>query len=159
MKQVGKSSSSPLKYPNGSWAITSVDKAELLAASFSSKWSLPEIEVNAFSVFSATLVPSDSVGFLRVRLRLVRAVLQELRVDSASGPDQLPARVLKLCARELALPVCLLARQIIRCSQWPASWCEHWLFPLHKRKVLTDPDNYRGAFNFGIVKICRAYNR
>ena len=87
MKQVGKSSSSPLKYPNGSWAITSVDKAELLAASFSSKWSLPEIEVNAFSVFSATLVPSDSVGFLRVRLRLVRAVLQELRIDSASGPD------------------------------------------------------------------------
>ena len=29
-------------------------------------------------------------------------------------------------------------------AHWPSCWCEHWIFPLHKRHALSDPDNYRG---------------
>lgn len=53
------------------------------------------------------------------------------------------ARVLKLCARELSLPLAKLIRRILEQGRWPAAWTEHWLMPLHKRKAVSDPVNYR----------------
>ena len=90
----------------------SVSKAELLASSFAEKWDLPVPEQNLFSDVSDILVGPDREGFLRIRVRSARGILSSLRADSGTGPDLLPARVLKICAQALALPVCLQTFQV-----------------------------------------------
>ena len=65
-------------------------------------------------------------------------------MDSATGPDGVPARVLKVLCRELALPFAKLARCIINNGHWPTIWVLHWICALHKKKSAYDPDNYRG---------------
>ena len=139
-----KTGISPLRRSNGTWAISAAAKAELFAEAFPRKWRLPEPETNMFSDLDEVLAPPDSMDFCRIRTRSAKAVLASLRADSGTGPDLVPARVLRTCARELSRPTALLARQIIAQSRWPELWCRHWIHPLHKRKAVTDADNYRG---------------
>eukprot|EP00959_Pyramimonas_sp_CCMP1952_P027208 571690-Pyramimonas_sp.AAC.1 len=69
--------------------------------------------------------------------------MQSLRADSGTGPDLLPARVLKECAQTLAVPVSKLARLVLRTGAWLV-WREHWVRPLRERRALSGPDNYKG---------------
>ena len=78
-----------------------------------------------------------------MRTRSVARSLENLKVESGTGPDELAARVLKLCARQLAVPVAKLIRRILSQGFWPSEWTIHWLMPLHKRKSVSDPGNYR----------------
>jgi hypothetical protein len=71
-------------------------------------------------------------------------MLSKLREDSGTGPDLLPARILKKCFRELAKPVKLLALRILATGVWPELWLQHWIVPLYKRKSVYLPSNYRG---------------
>ena len=56
----------------------------------------------------------------------------------------LGARILRCCARQLALLVVLLARSILNAGRWPKSWKVHWMSPLHKRDGVYNPDKHRG---------------
>ena len=78
-----------------------------------------------------------------MRSRAVARTLGQLQADSGTGPDLLAARVLKMCANELSLPVAKLIRRIIFQGLWPTAWTTHWLMPLHKRMSVSDPTNYR----------------
>ena len=71
-------------------------------------------------------------------------ILRELTEDSATGPDQLAARILKRCADALSIPFAKLGRAILKYRRWPRSWMIHWILALHKRKSVYDPSNYRG---------------
>jgi len=84
-------------------------------------------------------------SFNLVRTRWTLRILKQLSVDSATGPDQIPARILKECARELALPITLLVRSMLREGCWPMCWRVHWIIPIYKRKAVSDPSNYRGV--------------
>ena len=66
-------------------------------------------------------------------------------VDSGTGPDSPPAKILKLCADELAKAIQILASRIIATGEWPNLWKIHWIVPLHKKKSIYDPNNYRGV--------------
>ena len=70
---------------------------------------------------------------------------EKLDEESATGPDLLPALILKFCAAELASPLHQLLLVILRDGKWPAAWMKHWICPIHKRKALCDPRNYRGV--------------
>ena len=69
--------------------------------------------------------------------------LSGLKEDKATGPDEVPARILKHCAQCLALPVTLIARFILDSGDWP--WRTHWLAPIYKKKAVSNPGNYRGV--------------
>ena len=84
-------------------------------------------------------------GFLRIRVREVKRLLLKLDATSGTGPDLLPARILKTLGVELALPVTLLARRILDDGRWPLCWRRHWIHPLFKRKSKADARNYRGV--------------
>ena len=66
-------------------------------------------------------------------------VMKKLREDGATGPDSLPARILKQCATELAWPVLLLFLCILQSGVWPELWLQHWVVPLHKKKSVFQP--------------------
>ena len=126
----------------GQWVRDSKEKADLFANTFSSKYSLAEAEQNKYSdvpdvavefSFSQSLQPSTA-----------EKIMSELRAESGTGPDLLPARILKKCAKSLSTPVTLLALSILHHGQWPLSWIVHWILPLYKRRAVFDTGNYRG---------------
>ena len=78
-----------------------------------------------------------------IRKRAAHRELAKLRLDQATGPDLIAAALLRRLAKELAVPVTLIARTVFR-EGWPALWRVHWLIPLFKKGSVYDPSKYRG---------------
>ena len=125
------------------WAKQPADKANLLASTFSAKATLPAECANEFSAIAASESRMDR--FLRIRVRDAYKILRDLDASSGTGPDLLPAKVLKVCASQLAVPVALLSRLCLRDGRWPSCGRNHWIHPLHKRLSRANPENYRGV--------------
>ena len=133
-----------LQRADGTWAMTPEERANELASTFREKSRLPAESTNHFSeLHSSQREPQH--GFLRLRVRTVLKLLRNLDEHSGTGPDRLPARILKRCATELALPVTLLTRKLLAEGRWPQCWRTHWVHAIHKRKSRADARNYRGV--------------
>ena len=132
----------PLKNEEGKWVLSVGEKANLFADTFHAKSTLPEAQENEYSPIP--VCDSKMSGFLPIRQRNAEYVLKHLDESSATGPDNLPSRILKTCWKSLALPTVLLGRCILRYGVWPRFWCTHWIFPLHKKRTKSNAGNYRG---------------
>ena len=133
-----------LQRSDGTWAMTPTERANELASTFRAKSQLPEKSTNHYTELRRE--PREpQQGFLRLRVRTVLKVLRGLDEHSGTGPDRVPARILKRCAAELALPVTLLARKLLAEGRWPQCWRTHWIHAIHKRKSRADARNYRGV--------------
>ena len=64
--------------------------------------------------------------------------------SSGTGPDFIPAKILKLFAEQLAYPVLMMATLILNSGEWPEDWRVHWIVPLYKRGAVYLSKNYRG---------------
>ena len=130
----------PLKRGDDTWALTAEERAAELARVFRSKSCLPERTTNEYT----ELVSHTRARMLRlprVSVGVTHALLSNIDETSGTGPDLLPARVLKACAAELALPVTLLVRKLLREHCWPECWRLHWVHPLHKKGPKADGSN------------------
>ena len=136
----GSSTVIPALKTESGWAFSPEEKADLFADTFAAKFSVPRREPNEHCVEWPHLVSSD---ILVVRSRGVARSLEALKSESGTGPDGLATRVLKTCARQLCFPLAKLIRRILALGFWPTAWITHWLMPLFKRKLVSDPQNYR----------------
>ena len=98
----------PIKNKSGDWCRT----AELKANAFVETWSAknvlpPETFEQAFFY-----VPPCLPDWFPIRRRFLRRLLMNLRLDQATGPDEISARFLRVCADVLALPLAILCRRI-----------------------------------------------
>ena len=132
-----------LKRPDGTWLLSSQEKANHFAEVFAAKCRLPAQAQGAYSEICQASVqqslgplPDDALAFEKLR---------ELDVTSALGPDLLPTRLLRFCASALAKPVASLARRIIQMGRWPEAWLVHWMVPIFKRASVFSAKNYRGV--------------
>ena len=141
-QSAAKESIPPLQSADG-WAKEPKEKATLLSQTFAAKSELPPLETNEFTRIVAC--GSSLNRFLRLRVRAVTKILKDLDESSGTGPDALPAIILRRCASELSLPIALLARKCLNEGRWPNVWRRHWVHPLHKRKSKAVPQNYRGV--------------
>ena len=80
-----------------------------------------------------------------LKITQAQKVLKNIDENNATGPDGVPARVLKACAKELSIPLALLVRRFLETSTWPRTYCNHWVLPLHKRGAKSDASMYRGV--------------
>ena len=141
----------PLKENNGTWVHDATTKANLFASTFSSKFTLPSVpthnpdENHDDNDENRHALTTGTSNFILLRTRHTRRLLNSLDTCKATGPDLLPATLLKNCSDTLALPLTLLARSILARGTWPSPWKEHWLTPLHKKKSTSDPTNYRAV--------------
>ena len=135
----------PLLRPDESWALTAEEKAEEIARVFKAKSVLQPAETNIYSDIPERSAADMRPGFLRLRVRTVYKILKNLDESSGTGPDLLPARILKRMACELALPITLLARKILREHRWPDCWRNHWIHALFKKGEESLGRNYRGV--------------
>ena len=132
-----------LKNAEEEWVRDAKGKADLLAVTFGRKNAMRDAEENEFSEVRRRAVRMHSTDMPTEGG--ARHVLQHLDPCSATGPDELPTRILRECAEALARPLCLLACQIVRAGNWPELWLEHWIVPLYKKKAVFQPGNYRGV--------------
>ena len=135
----GKTSSVPaLKDESKRWVIDSASKADLFVDTLSKKFKLAGAEINDYTAVEST--PFKEQGELMpCKERDAEKTLNYLREESGTGPDALPARILKHCASSLAKLVRLLVDRIIESGMWPQLWIMHWIVPLHKKKGVYDP--------------------
>jgi hypothetical protein len=145
LQQRGKTCSiPPLKAKDGQWCKDPKSKADLLAESFKTKGTLADKEINHYSDIEPEVYQCQS-ELNDPTEEHAEQCLTSLRSDSGTGPDDLPTRILKNCARELAKPVCMLARLILQSGRWPQSWTLHWIVALFKKGAMCEAKNYRGV--------------
>ena len=77
------------------------------------------------------------------RQREVRRELRNLNPSKATGPDGIPAIVLKECADDLARPLSMLFSLCFRNACQPASWKIANVVPIFKKNSKSLPNNYR----------------
>ena len=119
------------------------DKASAFVDCFAAKNRLIGKELNEYSRIQ--ILQDDIEDAAAPGVDQVQKALERLDIDSATGPDKLPARILKVCATELAHPVHQLVLAILRCGRWPRAWMQHWICPIYKKKAPCDRKNYRGV--------------
>lgn len=74
----------------------------------------------------------------------VLKMLKKLPNKLSLGPDQIPPRLLKMCASSLARPLTLLFQQSLDEGVLPAQWLMATVVPIFKRKGKScEPANYR----------------
>lgn len=133
--------STPALKSGDGWVKEAKGKADLFMTTFTAKYVVPPLAVNSYS---AMPVLPHSHEHAEVSPEMALEVLSKLRPDSATGPDGLPARILKNMAAELAAPVAMITSKILEEGKWPADWRLHWIVALHKKLSVFDATNYRG---------------
>lgn len=130
----------PLVRPDGSVAMRDKDKAELLAAHFSSKMSVPDPLRAPPKLPSLTRASLES---LTVTTEEVKNLLLQIDPKKALGPDNISPHLLKRCAGQLALPLTTIFNNILSTSKWPTLWKKARVVAIYKKKGKQDPKNYR----------------
>ena len=73
----------------------------------------------------------------------VSALLSNLKVHKASGPDGIPASLLKNLAKTLAPPLTMIFRASLSQSAIPSQWKIANIVPIFKKGNRSNPGNYR----------------
>ena len=124
---------------NGTLINNSKDKAEALNYQFQSVFTqedllhLPSCGDPLYSSMSNISISVDGVLNL----------LKTLDTKKASGPDGIPARILKLCAEEIAPILTVIFVQSLDSGHIPKDWLSANITPVFKKGDRSKPNNYR----------------
>ena len=69
--------------------------------------------------------------------------LSKIKVDAAAGPDQIPAILLKKCAKALSKPLSSLWRSSLKQGKIPTLLKHGMVTPIHKGGNTIEPKQYR----------------
>ena len=72
----------------------------------------------------------------------IQLLLERLEPTKAPGPDQIPTKVIKLCANVIA-PVLLIYTQSLEQATVPQEWLSANITPVSKKGNRSTPANYR----------------
>ena len=70
--------------------------------------------------------------------------MRVLDKNSRTGPDNVATIIVKRYRWSLAFPITKLVRRIFSEGYWSHLWTFHWIFALHKRNSIYNPEHYRG---------------
>ena len=122
-----KCSSIPPLRDGSAWIQDSKAKANLFAKTFDAKATLPA-EVVDCPFFGLPDAEYDDIICLRSRYTL--KLLKALDESKATGPDRIPASILKRIAKHIAVPFTILCRRLLQEGCWPKVWKLHLICPL-----------------------------
>ncbi|CAJ1050811.1 hypothetical protein Bbelb_118400 [Xyrichtys novacula] len=128
--------------------IIASEKANIFCQTFADKCTLPG--ASALPQLQCPL-PSSFFSEVNFRPKDVRNILRKLDPGKATGPDEIPTRVLKECAAELASPLCPLFQLLFSRGLLPDQWKTARVIPIHKRDSKSDPSKYRPISLFSVI--------
>ena len=80
---------------------------------------------------------------LKIDKNGVELLLRGLNPSKASGPDEIPARMLKMLSTEIAPVLAAIYNQSLDTGYLPEEWTSAWITPVFKKGARSDPANYR----------------
>jgi hypothetical protein len=135
------SSIPPLK-DGSTWIHDAKGKADLFARTFEDKAQIPEEFVDC-PYFGLPECEFDE--FIALRTRYTAKLFRELDEAKATGPDRIPASILKKIGNHIAAPFTKVCRRLLAEGCWPRAWKLHVICPLYKRSSAFQAGNYRGV--------------
>ena len=130
---------SPLKNKDGFLQSDSAQKAQILNEQFQTAFT-SEDKTNIPSKGDSPYPPMDKI---EIGEEGVRKLLCNLKVDKATGPDAIPAFILKHVANELAPILTCLFQHTRDTGEIPQDWRHAWVVPIFKKGELHLASNYR----------------
>ncbi|CAB4043344.1 Hypothetical predicted protein, partial [Paramuricea clavata] len=88
---------------------------------------------------------------IRCSVDEVGKLLLNLKVEKSPGPDNIPARILKVCATELAPSISLLLNKSFSMGMLPIEWKTANITPIFKKGSKNSRENYRQISLTGII--------
>ena len=92
---------------------------------------------------SVPIKTAKTFNFTTVSTRSIKKKLIKIKLHKATGNDDLPPRLLKDCASEIASPLCHIVNLSLKTGIVPTEWKVAKVTPIHKSGPLTKVDNYR----------------
>jgi hypothetical protein len=130
--------------------ITSADKASAFGSFFAAKCSV-EDDFGDNSLPPVSSRTSAQISNIHFRKSTVERALNHLDSTKATGPDGVPAIVLKTCASDLAGPLSRLFSKLFRTGVQPSCWKVANVVPVHKKKSKSAISNYRPVSLLSII--------
>ena len=90
----------------------------------------------------------------RIDLETVVTIFKRVKANKAMGPDMINGKLLKCCARELAIPYSELFQTSLNESISPSSWKSAIVIPVPKTNRASDLNDYRPVALTSIVMKC-----
>ena len=123
--------------------ITCKEKAEGFGYFFAKKCSIDGGDFDESNIPPFPQRCSSTLCRVRFRPSTIKRHLRQLDPAKATGPDGIPARVLKECADALAHPLSTLFSLCFEQGVQPSPWKIANVVPVHKRKSRSEMRNYR----------------
>ena len=116
----------------------SSEKAELFNSFFYDQFSDP-------SVYDIGIDWSNdqNTNDISFSVHEIEKLLAEINPNKACGPDGVHGRILKNCAKSLALPLSIIFETSYNSGLLPAEWKSADIVPIHKKGSKDDVENYR----------------
>ncbi|XP_058449397.1 uncharacterized protein LOC131429340 [Malaya genurostris] len=91
-------------------------------------------------------VPCDiiSLGNIQFTCEEIIFALKKLKSSTSTGPDGIPAIILKRCANALCVPLKIIFNKSLSQGIFPQCWKKSYMFPVFKKGNKQDVANYRG---------------
>ena len=87
--------------------------------------------------------PFPSIDNVTVTTPGIVKLINNLKPNKASGPDQVSVRLLKLVPDESAKILQVIFQQSLSTGTIPSDWKHAFVTPIHKKGTRSDPTNYR----------------
>ena len=139
-KRCDASGVAALKSPSGSLQLDSMQKANVLNQQFSSVFNSNE-DISTIPYKDRS--PYPSMGNISVSPAGVFKLLSELDPHKATGPDEIPTRLLKELAQELTPILTIFLQASLNQGKIPLDWKAANISPVFKSGDRHDPSNYR----------------
>ena len=147
---VKKTKVGPLVNKNNEFTDSSYEMANILSEQYASVFSVPSGKSSPEEVDNSIPMLDDIVF---TEEDIINAI-DELRNNSASGPEGLAAILLKKCKKSLAKPLYSLWRDCLDKGMTPSKLKEAHIIPVHKGGSQGTPSNYRPiALTSHLIKV------
>jgi hypothetical protein len=129
----------PLKKPDGTTTSDDNEMANILNKFFT----------GVFTKEDKTNIPTKDCETNKVLTDIpitagkIEEKIENLRKDSAPGPDGIHPRLLKELKRQVAVPLAIIFRKSIDETDVPEDWKKARVVPIYKKGPKSDPGNYR----------------
>ena len=120
----------------------SKDLADILQTQFCSVFSDPNCPDKSMPEFALPPITTEDRELV-LSTELIEEAISEIKLDSAPGPDGIPAILLKRCVGSLSKPIHLLWSESMSLGQVPSYYKTGYVTPLYKKGSRCDAANYR----------------
>ena len=102
-----------------------------------------EDDTNIAALQSQPEIETTISGIGSVSSELVLTYLKKIRPNKAEGPDEIHARLLRECERELSIPLAIIFSKSLAEGKIPVDWKRANVVPIYKKGDRSEVGNYR----------------